>query len=115
MFWKSLLVLVVLSAQSILAAEPTPAEESIVVTVVGTVRTGVVMIGGETTGVTIKSKGATFELDFGKNADLRKQAATLDGKTAAVAGHLERRSGVEVRERWILQVTSLRLVQELPK
>jgi hypothetical protein len=30
--------------------------------------------GGETTGTTITAKGVTWELDFGKNAELRKTA-----------------------------------------
>lgn len=99
-------------AQIAFSDEPKSAEESITVTVTGTIRTGVVAIGGETTGVTIKSKGATFELDIGKNAALRTAAEKLDGKTAVVEGTLERRSGVEIKERWIVTVAKLRSATE---
>ncbi len=95
--------------------DPSPDEEIIKVTVAGTVRTGVVVIGGETTGVTIKSKNATFELEFGKNAALRKQAEKLDGKPAIVEGTLDRKEGVEVKDRWIVTVTALRPAAKPPK
>ncbi|MDB5391999.1 MAG: hypothetical protein JWM11_7645 [Planctomycetaceae bacterium] len=90
------------------APDPSLDEESIKVSVTGTVRTGIVAIGGETTGVTIKSKNATFELEFGKNAALKKQADKLDGKPAIVEGTLDRKEGVEVKDRWIVTVTALR-------
>jgi len=84
-----------------------PAEESITVTAVGTLRTGIVAIGGESTGTTVTAKGIKWELDFGKNAELRTAAEKFNGKQVTVAGTLERRSGVEVNERWIVTVTSL--------
>lgn len=83
------------------------AEEGISVTVVGTLKTGVVAIGGETTGTTIKVKGITWELDFGKNDELKKAAEALDGKKVIVQGSLERRTGVEVKERWIVTVKTM--------
>ena len=88
------------------AAEP-PATDSISVTVVGTLRTGIVAIGGETTGTTITAKKVTWELDFGKNTELGKAAEKLDGKTVKVTGTLERRAGVEKKDRWIVTVTDL--------
>jgi hypothetical protein len=91
-----------------LAADPATAEEFITVTVVGTLRTSVVAIGGETTGTTVTAKGITWELDFGKDAELRAAAEKLDGKPVTVTGTLERRSGVEIKERWIVVVTSLK-------
>ena len=83
------------------------AEEGITVTIVGTLTTGVIAIGGETTGTTIKSKGITWELDFGKNEELKKAAESLNGKKAIAQGTLERRVGVEVKERWIVTVKTL--------
>jgi hypothetical protein len=82
-------------------------DESITVKVVGTLQTGIIAIGGETTGATITAQGITWELDFG-NSPLRKTADTLDGKKAVVQGRLERRKGVEIRERWIVTVTDLK-------
>lgn len=100
--------LVVISAASVLAADiKRSAEEGINVTVVGTLTTGVVAIGGETTGTTIKVKGITWELDFGKNEELKKAAEALNGKKAIVQGSLERRTGVEVKDRWIVTVKTL--------
>ena len=91
--------------QSVMAADPV--EESISVTVVGKLRTGIVAIGGETTGTTITAKGIKWELDFGKNAELRAAAEKLNGKQVTVNGTLERRSGIEVKERWIVAVSSV--------
>src|SRR4051812_17795220 len=103
-----LMISIFLMCAAMLAADPTPMDESIAVTVVGTLRTGVVAIGGETTGTTITAKGIKWELDLGKSADLPAAAEKLNGKQVTVAGTLERRSGVEVKERWIVTVTSLK-------
>lgn len=94
-----------------LLAAIAPADESISVTVVGKLRTGIVAIGGETTGTTISAKGVTWELDFGKNEELRKAAEMLNGKKVTVKGTLERRAGVEVKERWIVTVTELQAAE----
>ena len=73
----------------------------------GKLRTGVVAIGGETTGVTLETKLDKFELEFGKDKELRQKAEKLNGKLVKVAGTLEIRKGVEVKERKIVTVTSL--------
>ena len=73
----------------------------------GTVRTGIMAIGGETTGVTIAARGATWELDLSKDPALRAKAESLSGRKAVVRGSLEVRPGVERRQRWIVTVTGL--------
>ncbi len=73
----------------------------------GKLRSGIVAIGGETTGTLLETKMGTFELDFGKQKDLRKKAQKLNGKTVTVVGKLEIRKGVEVKARKIVTVTSL--------
>lgn len=73
----------------------------------GTLRTGIIALGGETTGTIIETKKGKFELDFGKQKDLRKKAEKLKDKTVLVTGTLEIRKGVEVKERKIVSVTSL--------
>jgi hypothetical protein len=73
----------------------------------GKLATGLVAIGGETTGAAIKADGITFELDFGGKNELTEKAEAANGQVAKVAGRLERRAGVEVKERWILHVQSL--------
>src|SRR4051794_18320328 len=83
-------------------------EESITVTVIGTLRTGIVAIGAETTGTTITAKGITLELDLGKDAERAEAAKNLNGKQVTVTGTLELKRGVEVKERWIVTVATLR-------
>lgn len=103
------LALFLLLASTAVAADKQPAaEDSITVKVLGTLRTGIVAIGGETTGTTITSKGITWELDFGKFATFRKITEKLNGKKVIVRGSLERRKGVEIEQRWIVKVTSLK-------
>ncbi|PQO43073.1 hypothetical protein [Blastopirellula marina] len=78
--------------------------DSIHVRMIGELHSGIVAIGGETTGTTITAQGLTWELDFGDNAEFRKLAETLDGQQVRVAGSLKRRAGVEIKDRWILTV-----------
>lgn len=73
----------------------------------GTLRTGIVAVGGETTGIIIETKDAKYELDFGKDKELRQKAEKLNGKAVTVAGTLETRKGVEVKERKIVAVDHL--------
>jgi len=79
----------------------------------GSLRTGIMASGGETTGTTITVKGrgpleVTWELDLGSNKEFRDMARKLHGKTALVVGTYSKRRGVEVRERHIVEVTSLK-------
>ncbi len=96
-----------INGKSVAAKNPA-SENPTSVTIVGALRTGVFAVGGETTGTTVTANGVTWELDFGKNAALRKAAEKLRGKKVAVQGRLERRHGVEVKERRIVTVTALR-------
>jgi hypothetical protein len=102
---------VVLAAAVLFVAATVVADDSISVNVVGSLRTGVVAVGAETTGTTITSKGITWELDVGDNAEFRKAVENLNGKKVNVEGMLERRAGVEVKERWIVKVAKLRAVE----
>jgi hypothetical protein len=81
--------------------------ESIAVVVVGRIRTGIVAIGGETTGTTITSKGITWELDLGNNLAFAETAKNLNGKQATVTGSLERRTGIEIPTRFIVTVKTI--------
>lgn len=83
------------------------AGDSITMNIVGTLATGVMAIGGETTGTTITANAITLELDFGGNTKLEKIAAGLNGQRAVAAGPLRRESGVESGPRWIVAVTKL--------
>lgn len=85
-------------------------DDSITVNIVGTLRTGIFAIGGETTGTTITAKGITWELQLGESLAYQQAAERLHGKKVIVRGNLERRRGVEIKERWIVTVTELKVV-----
>jgi hypothetical protein len=81
--------------------------EFVKVSIKGKLKTGIFAIGGETTGSTITADAITWELDFGSNKTLLEQAQKWNGKQVHVKGRLHRKPGVEVRERWIVDVKSL--------
>jgi len=88
--------------------------ESIEVKVRGTLRAGLMAIGGETTGYAIQARGVAWELDFGTDAALKRKADALDGKAAIVTGTLEVRPGVEMKSRSIVKVDSLAAADGAP-
>jgi hypothetical protein len=73
----------------------------------GMLRTGIMAIGGETTGTIISVKGKTYELDFRNSPKLRALAEKLNRKEVVVKGTLQRKEGIEIPERWIIMVTDL--------
>jgi hypothetical protein len=77
------------------------------VTLRGTLRTGVMAIGGETTGTVIDTDQGSFELDLGKDPILLDHAKQLNGRAAIVQGTLKIQLGVEVPVREIITVTGL--------
>lgn len=107
-----LVTVLAVAVSSLLAAPPgdkdqTSRKESghyILVTVRGVLNTGIVAIGGETTGTTITANGVTFEVDLGDKTEWAEQADQQNGQTTEVKGFLHRRPGVEVKERWIIKV-----------
>lgn len=100
-------VLVLMLAGLGAAAASAPPGDYIKVEVRGTLRTGLMAIGGETTGTVVTARGVTWELDLRQIPDGLKRAESLDGKRVLVKGGLEVRPGVERRERAIVTVTSL--------
>ena len=77
------------------------------VTYVGTLKTGIMAIGGETTGTILKTKeGTVYELELGEK--FSRPGEELNGKTVMVTGSLKIRAGVEVKERTIVVVTGLK-------
>lgn len=111
--WFALVVVISFPLRgSNVAADPIPgSEDSVTVHMVGTLRTGVVAIGGETTGTTITVKGITWELQFNEQQQVEAQA--LAGKQVAVSGRLTRKAGTEFPDRWIVDVDSLALATPL--
>jgi hypothetical protein len=78
------------------------------VDVVGRLQTGMMAIGGETTGtiLSVPDKGS-YELDVKGNKDLQKAVDTLNGKDVKVTGTLTVKAGVEIKERRIIKVDTL--------
>ena len=95
------------ATQSGVAMEMTEGEDSVKVEIRGTLRTGVVAIGGETTGTTVSAKDMTFEVDLRGDPKLQTLAEKLDGRKAIVRGSLVRKKGIEIPERWIITPTDL--------
>jgi hypothetical protein len=106
--------LLLIGVAGLLAVPAAAAEKGAkMVEMTGILHTGIVAIGGETTGIIIKTKKkGTFELDLGKDKELRKLAEKLKGKTVKVTGTLVIRKGVEVKERRIITVTRLQEAKE---
>ena len=94
----------VLSAESI-EMPADGGQQYVEVTVHGTVRTGVVAIGAETTGATITAGGVTWDLEL--RGVQRAVAGKLNGRVAVVSGQLRRAAGVELRDRFIVDVRSI--------
>jgi hypothetical protein len=86
-------------------------KESIKVEIQGQLRTGVLAIGGETTGVTITASNLTFELEFADGSGLAAKAEDLNGRDVVVTGKLEGRKGVEIPLRYIVEVESLKAAE----
>lgn len=87
--------------------------EHVLVTYEGILNTRVVAIGGETTGVILKTeKDGVFELDLGKDKHLQRLAAELNGKKVIVTGDYRPRTGIEVKERRIVFVKTLRAAEQ---
>jgi hypothetical protein len=109
-----LLGLALMIPHASLAGTPplTTDKDAATITVVGILQTGVVAIGGETTGLVIRSQGRVWELEFGQNSELRKSAETWNDTTVRVEGRLEHRTGVEVQDRWIVSVETM---MQIPK
>lgn len=106
-------LLAVLLAGGLMAAAGKAADspdESIEVRVRGTLRGGIMAIGGETTGYTVTARGVTWELDFGTDEAMLAKADGLDGKKVVVVGTLESRRGVEIAQRSIVNVQSIEAV-----
>jgi len=85
-----------------------------ILTLTGTVQTGVAVVGGETTGIQLTSAGVTYELEI-KSAELKKKAEELNGKAATVKGTLTIKQGVERGQRLIIAVEMIAAVPATTK
>jgi len=78
----------------------------------GKLSTGIMAIGGETTGTILTTEDGTWELDSSGSKELSELADKLNGKAVVVTGVPERREGVEIKERRIIKVQSLETAEE---
>ena len=78
------------------------------VDMVGVVRTGVMAIGGESTGTTVSALGFTWELDLGGNEAFADLARKSSGTELNVKGTVTVKQGVERGRRVIVVVKELR-------
>lgn len=78
----------------------------------GTLESGIMAIGGETTGVMITVRDVAWELDVGGDAALRELVSRLHGKAVVVRGAYRRIPGIEIPYRDIVTVTTLEAVEE---
>lgn len=88
------------------ATGPAPATAADVMTFTGKLTTGMMAIGGETTGTIISDGKTSYELDI-KDAALKTKANGLSGKQVAVTGKLTLKEGIEVGQRRIITVQTL--------
>ncbi len=96
----------VLVATSVRADAGRKGGERIDVTARGTLKTGVMAIGAETTGITLDAGGVVWEIQLeGRRA---RDAAKLDGRRVVVTGRLTRRRGVETGERFVVEALRVR-------
>jgi protein tyrosine phosphatase (PTP) superfamily phosphohydrolase (DUF442 family) len=71
----------------------------------GKVLTGIVAIGGETTGIVLETAQGRLELQC--DAAQRATIESLKGQQVTIRGKLETRAGVEIPERKIIAVTEI--------
>jgi hypothetical protein len=116
MRWPARITVVALTALLVACASgeqraPAAAEKSVPAPTAarlwtGTLRTGIVAVGGETTGIVLETPEGRVELQSATDA-IRAQLQGLNGKSVTVRGTLTVRAGVEVRERRIVLVTDI--------
>jgi hypothetical protein len=79
----------------------------------GRLRTGIVAVGAQTTGIIVETKKGTYELELGKDKELRARAEKLDKKEVHVIGTLVIKKALEGQEdRKIILVKTLKEVSE---
>ena len=114
-FWRTdmrTIFAVLILAISVLTTMTLRAEEKeesyIQVEIKGTLETGIVAIGAETTGTIIKVGKVTWELDLGGKKELIELAEKLNKQTVIVTGRYQQKAGVEIPLRHIVTIKTLK-------
>lgn len=77
------------------------------VTVTGKLETGLMAIGGETTGTQVTTNSRVYELEFVQHPELQERLEELNGKEVTVTGPMRLIRGVERKDRWVIDVQKL--------
>jgi len=105
--WKLFIAMSLACGMLSVAVADTPsAKSNVSVEFCGRLRHGVVAIGGECTGTNISFNRIIWELQLHNDAD-RKFAEQHHKKTVVVTGSLRKVSGIETKDRWIIDVKKL--------
>ena len=98
----------ILSAMSIRTVESVKDKKgSVDVTFRGKLRTGILAIGGETTGVELTDDGVTWELDLSHAKNLQQKTTDLHKTTVIAKGRLRKVKGIERPDRFVIRVSGL--------
>ncbi len=89
------------------AEESAAPEDVIQINMDGILETGIVAIGGETTGTIIRAGNITFEVELGKDKLLAQRAHKFHKKRVRLQGTLTKKAGVEIPERWIVVASAI--------
>ena len=104
--WK-LLTGISLTLCTFVMADDAPPKPSVLVECSGRLRHGIVAIGGETTGTTITFNRIVWELRLRDDA-AREFAEEHNKEPVIVIGTLRKIAGIEVKDRWIIDVRTLK-------
>lgn len=107
--WKQLLTIGLTLCTIALADDthsPKAPESSVSIECHGRLRSGVVSVGGETTGTTITFNRIVYELQLQSEAD-QKFAKDHHKQPVIATGTLRKVAGVETKARWIIDVQTL--------
>lgn len=103
--WKLIVVLSLASCMTATADEAA-SKPSVSVEFCGRLRDGVMAIGGECTGTTISCERIVWELQLSNEAE-RQFAEQHNKDTIVVTGRLRKVTGIETKDRWIIDVEKL--------
>jgi hypothetical protein len=108
--WKLtvLALAVMLLGVAVNAADKDDKKEEKKIEVKGKLRTGIVAVGAQTTGIIVETKDGNYELELGKDKELRARAEKLDKKEVQVIGTLTIKKALEgQKDRRIILVKKL--------
>ena len=101
------IAVVMISATTHSSVAQDKSEHFVDVQICGLLQTGIMAIGGETTGTLISAGDINWELELRGAEQVPEDLEKLNGKTVYVSGRLTVKNGVERGPRWIVKVRRL--------